>query len=851
MIERGKRRALTPRRIAVIASALTVCLLFLLTVINSPPPTIDLAFGDTAIFIAADRDWTLFPGDCATIRWRLEGIASLHVDGRGKIGADEMRFCPEINATSPRFEIRAQNGIYRSFTLNLHHLPDLLFYLVSFVTLIGAPALAIYYFCLRRLGQPLPVSWLLLGALALTVLGAWLRLTPHDPPLLEASDEPVAQRFWAEHDRVLFPHECVKVWWSVVGAPSLRYKSREFEAELNPASSVHCAEDGDSAIFEVIEADGQSREYRLPIVSHFPHKAVPPPFFYLSSLGILLGLLIYGPLLARHLRDCRKRSARADAVSILGCFFMVFILYLPFGFDSSGHWEEWIVHGYTEGGTLSFYATEAVSRPFVMVPHTLAYLISSESFIGYHLVNFMQYAGRMALLYIILRQLGASPLYAFLAAILFMVYPVNDNLMTLRRLPKNFSVLTLLLATALFLDYCQNPRRLTLLGIWLALLFSVNSNETGYAVVLIVPLLLWARERRLSWRLVNLSAIWYIVPAFKLMSVALLLALGRDFYQSGLISAGASAESATIFDTVIEVLSIVYPQTFVHGWRDAFDSLQMNMWWLPTLVILAGVGLIAWFHIREEEAITRLTARQIGVSLASGLLLIIAAVGVLMWIPLYREDPWRMYLFVPIGAAIAVFSLILLLASPIRDNRLRNTAVAGLCLALLLPTVSRLMLQHNRFVDSAYAKARILHQIIEIAPAIAPGTQVVLLTAYNHIELGERDIKEFIADDMLNSALHVLYQDRAPEVAYTCHTMQYCGEFNGDETIFSPGAPGDLLGRTLVFALDSDYSVELVEDPGVLLGLDVAAPYDASALYEAAAPHPPRAATMLSAALET
>ena len=98
---------------------------------------------------------------------------------------------------------------------------------------------------------------------------------------------------------------------------------------------------------------------------------------------------------------------------------------LPFGFDSNGHWEEWIVHGYTEGGTLSFYATEAVSRPFLMVPHTLGYMISSETFIGYHLVNFLQYAGRMALLYIILRQLGVSPLYAFLTAILFMFYPVK------------------------------------------------------------------------------------------------------------------------------------------------------------------------------------------------------------------------------------------------------------------------------------------------------------------------------------------------------------------------------------------------------------------------------------------
>ena len=848
MIASRIQSAFIPRRIALIAAALAAGLLFLLTVSNSPPPTIDLEFGDAKILISSDRDWTLFPGDCVALRWRLAGIASLHVDGAGKIGADEMRFCPDINATSPLFEVRAQNGIYRSFRLNIHHLPDLLFYLAAFATLLGAPALAIYYICLSRLERPLPLSWLLLLGMALIVLGAWLRLTPHEPHVIDETHEGFAIRIWADHDRIVFPHECIKVWWSLVGAPSLRFNGREIMTESNPAFAFHCAEDGNYARIEAAETGAASRSYSLPVTSHFPHSPVPPPFFYLSMLGIILSLLIYAPLLIRRLRE--SRGARADLLSILGCFLVVLVMQLPFGFDSSGHWEEWIVHGYTEGGTLSFYATEAVSRPFLMVPHTLAYMISSETFIGYHVVNFLQYAGRMALLYIILRQLGVSPLYAFLTAILFMVYPVNDNLMTLRRLPKNFSVLTLLLAAALFLDYCRHPRRLTLLGMWLALLFSVNSNETGYAVVLVVPLLLWLRERRLSWRAVNLSVIWYIVPAFKLMSVAFLLAVGRDFYQSGLLSAGAAQEpSTTVVDTMVEVLGIVYPQTFVHGWRDALASLSMNLWWLPTAVIVAGVGLIAWQHVRQQALEPAPSAKQLGVSAIGGLLLVLAAVGVLMWIPLYREDPWRMYLYVPIGAAIAVFSLIMLLTAPIRDRRLRDFAVACACLALLIPTTSRLFIQQNRFVESAYTKARILRQIIEIAPAVAPNTQVALVAEYDHIEMGERDIDEFIATDMLNSALHVLYQERAPELAYTCHTMQYCGEFDGDETIFSPGAPDDLLARTLVFALADDYSVALVEDPAPWLNLNGAATYDAGALYEASAPIPPRVETMLSAAL--
>jgi len=50
-------------------------------------------------------------------------------------------------------------------------------------------------------------------------------------------------------------------------------------------------------------------------------------------------------------------------------------------------------------------------------------------------------------------------------------------------------------------------------------------------------------------------------------------------------------------------------------------------------------------------------------------------------------------------------------------------------------------------------------------------------------------------------------------------------------------------------ALADDYTVDLVEDPAAWLSLNGAAPYDAGALYDAEAPLPPRAETMLSAAL--
>ncbi len=849
MIEVRKLPAYS-QRVILISAALAICLLCFLTIQNSPPPTIDLEFGDTSIVIGAERDWTLYPGDCVEIRWQVAGIASLYVDGEGRIGADEMRFCPDINATSPLFEVRAENGIYRSFRLKLHHFPDLLFYLVGFVFFTGTPILAVYYIRPRRLEQPLPLFWLALGALALVALGAWLRLTPHEPQVIDLEDGDVAVRIWSDHDRALFPHECFRIGWSVAGAQSVRFRGREISADINPAFGEHCAEDGDYARIEVFKQDGASKAYGLAVASFFPRSLVPPPFFYLSLLGIILGVLIYLPLLARKAREWRRRDGRADAVSVLGCLFVVVVLYLPFGFESSLHWEGWIFHGYAEGGTLSFYATESVSRPWVNVPRALAYMISSETFIGYHLVTFLLYAGEMMILYIILRQFGVAPLYAFLTTALFIFYPVNEAILTARLLPNNFSLFSFLLATALFLDYCKNPQRLALLGMWLSLLYCVNSNEAGFVVILVVPLLLWLRDRRLTWRNLNLSAAWYLVPAFKAAYVLLLLATGRDFYQSGLLNTSADSPGSikTIFDTLFGVLGGVYWETFVGGWGSALNTVEENHWWLPTVGILAVVSLVAWIHLQEGGA-DKPSARQIGASLTSGLLLIVAAISLLMWVPLYRDDVWRMYQYVPIGAAIVAFSLLLLMASPIRDNLWRQIAIVVLCLLLLVPAASRLFSQHNQFRESAYRKARIMLQIMDIAPAFAPNAQLALITELDRMALRERGIGEFIATDMLNSALHVLYQDRAPEYAYFCHTLIHCGDFSGDETVFSSAAPADLLGTTVVMVLNEDLSVELVADPVEFLGLESSAPYNASELYDADAPLPPRAATMLAADL--
>ena len=142
-----------------------------------------------------------------------------------------------------------------------------------------------------------------------------------------------------------------------------------------------------------------------------------------------------------------------------------------------------------------------------------------------------------------------------------------------------------------------------------------------------------------------------------------------------------------------------------------------------------------------------------------------------------------------------------------------------------------------------------MHRILETAPAVAPRTNLLLVTGMERATLDRLGVSEFILRDMINSAFSILYRSAAPELTYFCLSWQNCGDQVGGETIFDANDPGELLQRTLVFNLNEDLSVELVEDPAAFLNLDIDVPYDASLLYDADAPLPPRAATMLSAAL--
>ena len=565
--------------------------------------------------------------------------------------------------------------------------------------------------------------------------------------------------------------------------------------------------------------------------------------------GVALGALVFSPLLIGKLRHGIRTGATADFVAIVAFLLFLLMLYLPFGFEYIDLWENWVFQAYLEGRP-SRASSELVSRFWLLVPISLSRVISPDSFMGFHIVHALTFFGKMALLYGLLRHLRIPPYIGFLCTVLFFTYPVNSGLMMLRSNTHTFSSLALFVSAYLALTYRSNPSRWQLLGIWLALLYNIGSYESGYALILVVPALWWFGSTPLRYRL-NLSVAWYLFPAMKAIYLLLITISGIDFYRSN--SLGSSLLGGrSLLDWLshhLGILGDVYRQTFVAGWQEALNAISQNLWIAPTVSALSITGIAAIYLARDSNAGELPSRRKAAVTALCGLLFVLPSIGVLMWFERYNQDLWRMYVYVPIGAAVAVVCLLTLVSSLSRDPRIRKLIIGAACLTLMFPATSRLIVQHAHFHNSANAKASVLRQVVEQAPATDEDTFVILLTDMTGSELQARGVSE-LRTNMLDGSMYVLYSGKGPQVTFLCMIGVWCFPDDVELKNFSLDENTDF-SNLVLFRLHEDLSVELLRELPPELGLDDRGTYDPDRLIDFSAPLPPRAVTMLGAAVRS
>ena len=841
---------MTPRATAI-SLALLLLLLVLIVAVSSPIPVISEQYGETSLRFASDRAWALLPGDCVTINWRTEGIESLHVEGHGEIGWGEKPFCPAINAKAAKFAVRTPDGLYREFMLRIEYLPDLLLYLAGFVGVVGSLGLAAFFLITNRLEQALSARWLLVCLSTLMVLGVFLRLNEPQPPRLDVDDGQVKVAMWAEHVDRVFPMECVAVELSAVGTNSLRFNGEEVSLVNSRARSKHCDTDGTAVMLQAIGADDEMRQYTLPIPSLPGGLADLPAFYYASVLALLASALVYLPLALRKGQLVWRRR-EWTGVLVAGCFaFVMLMLYLPFGFDSAAEWEEWVIQTRIESRARVFN-TEMPMRFLLMLPQVLAYQMDSESFASLHLIQFAVLCMQPALLFGILRKLNLRSLHAFLIAGLFLLYPVNDLLLSSPIVVNNTNVMWLLLAVFCALDYLWQPSRLALVGASLALLLNVGMYEAGLALMAALPFLLWIRRGKHSWRRVNLALLFICGSAFKISYMLLLFITDRPFYNERLLASQSDQSVAhlgqNLLDTALAVLPRLAERTFVSGWTEAFSTLFDWQWLVPSCAGVLCIGGMACMLVRggKRQPRVRITV----LILLGSLCAIPFAVGVLMMLPSFSQDEMpRLYFYVPAPAAIAVFCVLLLATTKLKSQRVRDYALIALCLLLMLPALSRLFAQHEMYIRRADNKALIFRQIVELVPRPNPDAYLVVITPMSRDELNDKQVANLSKHRMFASAMLTLYEDHAPIDSFFCRLYDRCSWHGDKSDIFYPHKHTDHWQDTIVLELRRDLVVDLMEDPLTRYGWDIDIDYDPSQLYDADAPIPERAQSMLGGAI--
>lgn len=754
-----RRLPLVPILLLVITGQLV---LLTAAILLSPAPQIDTTFGGASVSLSADRAWALLPGQCATVRWDLEGIQSVFVNGEGKVGHDEMAFCPTPNHMTVRFDITAAGGETHDFNFVIQSLPAALHGWLLMLGLFLPLAIASYFVASMRIETP-SITDLTPFLLAAILLLSGLLLQTAQPDfiasILDQLDSIFKRRAWQE-------------------------------------------------------------------------------------LGFALAGIIYLPLALQALRRGLQQGRRADFIAI-GAFALVMLLLTQAGLESVPQWEIWNNQAFLEGRH-SLVEHEVAVRFWLPVPHALATAISPNSFTGYQLVNFFMFWTTLTLFYAILRQLRVPPWLAFLATILFLFYPVNTRLTSIRANTQTLTKVSFLTAVYLILAYRESPSRLRLLGVWLALLLNVGSYEGGLAMLMVSPLLWWLRAPRLIWKNVNLTAIWYLVPIAKAAHVSLLTMYGGGFYGAWLITNEVVAPD--MLGVYLGRIVNVYGQTFVAGWGEAVNAISQNSWAAPTVATLALTGLTAATLARETAPGERFPRpRNIAAATVAGFLLVLPAIGILMWFSRYASGLWQIYTYVPIGAAIAVLGLLALATAFMKRPRLRQALIVGCSLLLIWPGLSRLYLQQWQHHLAADAKARVLRQIVEQAPAFEDGAHVMLFTTMQINELAEKGVVE-LTYEMFDSAIYMLYQDRRPIVATMCKYGRRCSRYDTilrfmDRDFLSDDED---YRDVVMFQLHADLRVELLRELPPELRERESNRYDPDRLIDAAAPLPPRARFLLA-----
>ncbi len=572
------------------------------------------------------------------------------------------------------------------------------------------------------------------------------------------------------------------------------------------------------------------------------------------------------------------------AIALLTLALITVLLWLPFGINIAEFSDTWVNYHAIEQGTMPLIDLQG-SRPLYAVTYYFSHLLTPNSFVGANLLLMTLMWGKACIVYTILRLLIPKlPQLAFFAAALYLLFPADTGQFWLITTNIYFPVFMYLLAVALLLWYWRSPHWLKLVLMAAALAVSF-SYEASYVLILVTPLCLLALEKRLSRRVLVVSAIWYVVPALMFARLAVLYIQGSSAftYQQSVLQLGGGG--ANSIHSLLSSLVRIYERNIYATWVESAEGIRANFsrTYAIVAVVSAGIAALAgWLHARRssEHYSGWLIVGLICVGLA------IIGLGFLPYLVTeYRDINYRVFFLSAIGGAVLLPSALYLVTYAslnvkrllfvlaictlfVLDSRLPiAAAVAGGLALLILPRriayalsvacvlfvgAFALLVQHQHYADMPLRQQWIVQAITEQAPSLSDRAFVVLLDdtpdmrGYQSYEWRR---------DVFTSMLAYVYQQpslRSGVCAPNKEVWGYFGEscsFQKDGLSIAWNRGEELIPYQdlVVFQYSDATGADLVEQlPASLAPISDTAQYAPDALIDQSAPLPPRLYTLFA-----
>lgn len=380
--------------------------------------------------------------------------------------------------------------------------------------------------------------------------------------------------------------------------------------------------------------------------------------FAIPALCVFLVTLVIA--VYQHLQLLKSPENR-KYLWVIGIFLIVTIgIWLPFSLELLPQLDNWglkhfLVEGYWGEGDLS-KAKEVATRVSLMLTTTLGHLIDQQGYFGSNIIYVVFIFLKGLLVYGILRKFKIVDHIGLMVALIFMIYPSTEPVMSLRNFTVLSGILMFLASIYYYLRYEESPTRTNLFIFYVFMFVSVTSHEYALLHILAFPLLIFFRTRLWNQR-ISLSLIWSLIPVLYVLyyGSTALFAQGTP-YGVGYVD---DHSQTNLFQYVLEIFSYdaySYGYLLPYAWKVALSFVTTEfivLTFAVTGIVVTGI----YFAIKQIQSVTPPNKGNNRQLMILGFI-ILGLAGTIFAATKRWDFEWRIYSVGSLGAAIMLVVMV-------------------------------------------------------------------------------------------------------------------------------------------------------------------------------------------------